>query len=395
MEKRSTMFIFLLFIISPFWAIIIYTIWIWNTDEQFSHKIWTLAILLSLYVSILGSTKELAGDFLGYHDAFCSVQNFGFTEFLLSYGKEPLFRAYMFVAYYIFGGHWKLFVFSFTFINYILLSYAIIQIAKKINANIKIPILALYFMVFFFQELAASGNAVRQCLAQSFSVVFFVSLYINNKAKWWVALCAVCTHTSCLPLLGLGLIPAINKRFSFKSVLKLLIPLLLLITVFYSVANLFKNVPFVDYIFRRASDSEQLLGQDSWQVVMGLSNEMIILLMILSYMVFVIYQTMKKRDTDKVISMVNLNIILILFLIICNAIGANYLLMRYTFYLFAFQNVLLIIYINKSKIMHNEIAKFAFMVAMVLYFFYNLTHNIFSYAPLVEVIFYPAPILLF
>lgn len=394
MEKKSTMFIFLLFIISPFWAIIVYTIWIWNTKEWSTHKLWTLAILLSLYVSILGSTKELAGDFLGYYDAFCSVPNLGFTEFLLSYGKEPLFRAYMYVSYYLFGGHWKSFVVSFTFINYILLSYAIIQIAKKNNANIKMPIMALYFMTFFFQELAASGNLIRQCLAQSLSVVFFVTLYINNRAKWWIALCALCTHTSCIPILGLGLIPTINKRFSFTSLPKLLFPLILLIAIFYSVADLFRNVPFVDYIFRRASDSEQIMGQDSWQVNLGLTNAMIILLTILSYMAFVIYLSKKKRETDNVISLVNLNIILILFMVICNAIGAYYLLMRYSFYLYAFQNALLIIYLNKSRIMHNEIAKFAFVVAMVLYFFYNLTHNIFSYVSLGEALFYPAPMFL-
>lgn len=386
------MLIYLLFIISPFIAPIAYTFGIWNTTSSTTRKLWTQAILLSLYVAVLGCTKELDGDFLEYQEYFLSVPRYGFIDYLFSFGKEPLYYAYTYVSYYLFFGNWKLFVVSFTFINYILLSYAVITIGKKINANIKTVITALYIMAFFFQELAASGNLVRQCLAQSLTVVFFVCLYINNKRKWWIALSAICIHSSCIPILGLGLIPMIKKRFTIKTFAILLLYLSVFIGIFYAASDAFSNIPFIGYIFSRATNSEQLLGQDSWQEEVGLTTVMIILLMILSYMALVIYRNKNSQETEKVISMVNFNIILILSMAICNAIGAYYLLMRYFFFVYAFQNTLIIIYLNKSKFMHNDAVRVSLIVIFILYFFYNLANNIFSYASIGEAIVYPAPL---
>ena len=386
------MLIYLLFIISPFIAPIAYTFGIWNTTSSTTRKLWTQAILLSLYVAVLGCTKELDGDFLEYQEYFLSVPRYGFIDYLLSFGKEPLYYAYTYVSYYLFFGNWNLFVVSFTFINYILLSYAVITIGKKINANIKTVITALYIMAFFFQEFAASGNLVRQCLAQSLTVVFFVCLYINNKKKWWIPLCAVCIHSSCIPILGIGLIPMMKKRYTLKSFIKLLAILLVFISLFYAAGNIFSNIPFIGYIFSRATNSEQLMGQDSWQEETGLTTVMIILLMILSYMALVIYRNKNSQETEKVISMVNFNIILILSMAICNVIGAYYLLMRYFFFVYAFQNTLIIIYLNKSKSMHNDVVRVSLIVIFILYFFYNLANNIFSYASIGEAIVYPAPL---
>lgn len=389
------MLIYILFIISPFVACLAYTISIWKIKTLSSKHIWTQAILLSLYVAVLGCTKELDGDFLEYQEYFLSVPRYGFIDYLFSFGKEPLYYAYTYVSYYLFFGNWKLFVVSFTFINYILLSYAVITIGKKINANIKTVITALYIMAFFFQELAASGNLVRQCLAQSLTVVFFVCLYINNKRKWWIALSAICIHSSCIPILGLGLIPMIKKRFTIKAFAILLLYLSVFIGIFYAASDALSNIPFIGYIFSRATNSEQLLGQDSWQEKVGLTTVMIILLMILSYMALVIYRNKNSQETEKVISMVNFNIILILSMAICNAIGAYYLLMRYFFFVYAFQNTLFVIYFNDSKITRDNVVRVSIIITMIVYFFYNFTHNIFSYAPLAEAIIYPAPMHIF
>ena len=109
-------------------------------------------------------------------------------------------------------------------------------------------------------------------------------------------------------------------------------------------------------------------------------------------MALVIYRNKNSQETEKVISMVNFNIILILSMAICNAIGAYYLLMRYFSFVYAFQNTLIIIYLNKSKFMHNDAVRVSLIVIFILYFFYNLANNIFSYASIGEAIVYPAPL---
>lgn len=389
------MLIFLLFILSPFVALIAYTLSIWNATISTTKKIWTLAILLSLYIAILGCTKELAGDFQTYQGYFLDVPKYGFIDYLLSFGKEPLYYAYTYVSYYLFFGNWNLFVVSFTFINYMLLSYAVITIGKKLNANIRTVITALYLTMFFFQEFAASGNLVRQCLAQSLTVVFFTCLYVNNKKKWWIPLCAVCIHSSCIPILGIGLIPMIKKRFTIKAFAILLLYLSVFIGVFYAASDALSNVPFIGYVFTRATNSEQLLGQDSWQENVGLTPAMIILLVMLAYMAFSIYRNKDKTRTEMVISMVNFNIILVIIMFICNIIGAYFLLMRYFFYVYAFQCTLIITYLHFSKRTNNNIVRAPLIIAIIIYFFYNFTHNIFSYTSIGEAIIYPAPMHIF
>ena len=381
---------------SPFVACIAYTMSIWKMKTFSSKYIWTQAILLSLYIGILGCTKELKGDFLDYYEYFLDVSKYGLVEYLLKFGKEPLYYAYTYISYYLFGGNWNLFVVSFTFINYILLSYAVITIGKKLNANIRTVITALYLTMFFFQELAASGNLVRQCLAQSLTVVFFVCYYIENKKKWWIALCAVCIHSSCIPIIGLGLIPMIKDRFTIKSLSKILLILSICITVFYAAGDALSGIPFIGYIFSRASNSEQLLGQDSWQENVGLTPVMFILLLILSYMAISVYRIFNKVNVAKeVIVMVNFNIILILFMFICNAIGAYYLLMRYFFFVYAFQCTLITIYLTSSKTLQKNVIRPILIITIICYFFYNFTHNIFAYTFVDEAIFYPAPMHIF
>ena len=389
------MLIFLLFIISPFIAPIAYTFGIWNTTTSTTKKLWTQAILLSLYVSVLGCTKELNGDFLSYQEDFLSVPNYTFIEFLSNFSKEPLYYSFEYISYYLFFGNWRLYVVCFTFINYMLLSYAVISIGKRINANIRTVITALYIMAFFFQELAAAGNLVRQCLAQSLVVVFFVCLYVNNQKKWWIALCAIGVHSSCIPMLGLGLIPMIKRRFTPKSLIQSLMILSVFVFIFYAGGNVLSGIPFIGYIFSRATNTEQLLGQDSWQVDVGINLVSLVLMMILSYAAYSIYRSKNRQVTDKVISIVNVNILLVFALFVCDAIGAYFLLMRYFFYLYAFQNTLFIIYLNESKITQNNVVRASVIITMIVYFFYNFTHNIFSYAPLAEAIVYPAPMHIF
>jgi hypothetical protein len=184
----------------------------------------------------------------------------------------------------------------------------------------------------------------------------------------------------------------IKEKFTIKSMTKILLVLSICITVFYAAGDALSGVPFIGYIFSRATNSEQLLGQDSWQEEVGLTPVMFILLLILSYMAISLYITINKGKIAKeIIVMVNFNIILILSMFICNAIGAYYLLMRYFFYVYAFQCALITIYLSNTKSIQNNVIRPILIITIICYFFYNLANNIFSYASIGEAIVYPAP----
>jgi len=387
---------YFLFILSPLFGIIIYTAYLWGKTDMNSKNLWSLAIMLSVYLGCLATTHEMNGDFLGYSETFYEVPNYDFMSFILFKEKEPLYYGYNYLSYYLYGGSYKLFIFSLTLLNYLFLSYSILTVSRNLKVKNKNVIVVLYFTMFFFQEFAAMGNLIRQCLVQSVILAFFTRRYIEKKSSWWLALSAVSIHTSCIPVLAIGMLPMLKNRLDKSVLIKLFVYLSLVILFFYIGQTYLSNLPFIGYIFNRASNSEQLMGADSWQIDLGLSPVMIILLLILSFMLYSLYINKKQfHKTDNIYIMINLNILLVVFMFVCNQFGMYYLLMRYSFYIYAFQNLLLLIYIHKTRFLHNDIFRVIFMGIMLVYFYYEFSHNIFSYIPVLDSMVLPLPIYLF
>ena len=208
------------FILFPFVTVIFYSFNLWNSSNISVKKIFGLSAILSLYLGLLNCTKELSGDFLDYSEYFYNVPKSDIITYVMGFGKEPLYYAYTWVGYYLFLGSWKLFVVSITTINYLMLSLCLIKVAKHLNISSKNIIISLFFMAFFFQEFAAIGNLMRQALSEAITLVFLTYYYLDKKRLWWIALCALCIHTSCLPVLVIGLLPSISRRFTLKIILK-------------------------------------------------------------------------------------------------------------------------------------------------------------------------------
>ncbi len=381
------------FVLSPFLTIIFFTLTLWNAQSVSMKKIWQLAIILSVYLGLLNCTKELSGDFLEYSEYFYDVPKYNLISYVMGFGKEPLYYAYTWISYYLFLGNWKLFVVSITTINYLLLSSCLIRISRHLNVTSKNTITALLFMAFFFQEFAAVGNLMRQALSEALTLVFLTRLYLDKKYSWRIALCALCIHTSCLPIIGIGLIPSIRERFTITSLLKTLIPLSGIVVIFYALGDYMATVPFIGYIFARANNSEQLLGADSWQENVGLQPAMYALILMLAAMAVFLYSKMRhNKQTSKEVGLINFNIILVVLMVLCNTIGAYYLLMRYFFYIYAFQSVLFLVFMHRNKSLSNDMIRLPLILLLILYFFYNYTHNIFSYSTILEATVWPAPL---
>lgn len=379
----------LLYVYCPLLGIVAYSVWITRQEEVSVGKLWGLAVMLSVYLGCLGATKELLGDFLTYSQYFREVPRYSLVSYLFSFGKEPLYYGFTWVAYYLFMGNWKLFVIVFTTLNYLLLSYAIIRIGTYLRTSVNKVVAALFFMAFFFQEFAAIGNMLRQGLAQSITLVFLVRWHVERKRSWWIALCALGVHTSCLPVLGIGLLPVLGRRLSWGAFLRLGLSLVVLAWVFFRIGSFFVHLPFIGYVFERAVSNEQLLTADAWQTEVGLQPSMITLLILLGAMIVAVYR--RVEEGTGLFVFVNLNLMFLLLLVVCNAFGMYYLLMRYFFYLYAFQNVLFLLYLHGSTLWQGRVPRWLMMGTLMVYFFYELSHGIFSYLPVVEALVNPLP----
>ena len=116
---------------------------------------------------------------------------------------------------------------------------------------------------------------------------------------------------------------------------------------------------------------------------------MIALLLLLGAMIVALY---RREEATSLYIFVNLNLMLLLLMVVCNALGMYYLLMRYFFYLYAFQNVLFLLYLHGSTFWQGSVPRWMLMCTLVGYFFYELSHGIFSYLPVVEALVNPLPI---
>lgn len=385
-------FIILLFIASPLVTILLYTTTLLKENNCSKKQLWFLASLLSVYLGFLASTKEKSGDLEEYIMYFMNVPQFDLLSYLFEYGKEPLYYGYTWISYYLFNGNYILFTISFTAINYLLISYCIIRIAKHYKMSHRTAIITLFLMAFFFQEFAATGNLVRQAISEAITLVFLTELYLTKQKKWWIALCAVCVHSSCIPVLAIGIIPTINKYLSFKKIALIIVLIVIMAVFFYLAGSHLSSIPFIGYVFSRASNSEQLLGTDSWQEEVGLNMSTTVLLIILGVMCILLYKKLNKQKFSfNGMGLININMILITFMIVCNYIGAYYLLMRYYFWIYVFMNVLVLLYFHYSKIAKDNMFQISFILLLTIYFFYEFSHNIFSYIPVGDAILRPLP----
>ena len=385
----------LLFVWCPLFGIVVYAIYLCHQEELPVGRLGALAVMLSLYLGGLAVTKELLGDFLTYSNYFYDVPKYDLWSYIQHFGKEPVYYAYTYLSYYLFGGSWNLFVISITTMNYLLLSYAILKIGVALKASISNVVVALFFMSFFFQEFAAIGNMLRQGLAQSMTVVFLVRWYVVRKRSWWLALLALGVHTSCLPVLGIGLLPLLRKRLVMRDVAWISVFLVVAVGVFLLMGRFLAHLPFVGYIFERMSNHGHLLSVDSWQTEVGLQPAMIALLFLLFFMSGMLYRNEKLEEESGLYVFINLNLLLSLMMVACEVFGMYYLQMRYFFYLYAFQNTLFLIFLHQTDILHKTAFRLLATGMLMVYFFYNFSHNIFSYIPVVEAFVYPLPVYIF
>lgn len=381
----------LLFVWCPLFGILAYALYLAHQESVSIKRLWGLAVMLALYLGCLSVTKERLGDFLEYSRLFAEVPKYNFFSYIMLFGKEPVYYGYTYLAYYLFLGNWNCFVISITTANYLFLSYALLKIAEYLHTSINNVIVSLFFMAFFFQEFAAIGNMLRQGLAQSITLAFLVHWYFCGKRSWWLALLAVGIHTSSLPILGVGLLPVIQRKMEGKTMLKLLAMMALAVVFFLYVGRYLAHLPFIGYIFARATDYERLLATDSWQTEVGLQPSMIALLLLLGGMIVYLY---RKLESSVLFVFINLNLLLLLMMVVCHIGEMYYLLMRYFFYIYAFQNTLFLIFLHENRFFQKTVPQLSMVVLMLGYFYYQFSHNIFSYIPVLEALVYPLPVYL-
>lgn len=351
----------------------------------------TLGILISLFLGLINTTKELTGDFLAYKEIYESALDYSYIGYLIENKKEPIYFTFSWLFSRLTHANWAVFVTFFTTVSYAVLYEAIIVTAKNISASKKDVVTAIAFTALFFQTFAMNGNMVRQSISQSFALLFLVYLFYEKKKKWMLAVLSVGVHSASIPVIGMGVIPFIRERLSPKRILLLGLTIIVLAVLFMSLSGLFSKIIFVGYIFMRLNDTKQLTGTDSWQTDVGLNAQFYILTVLIIVQAIYIY-IKKQQDTitKESFGIVNVVVILMVFLLILNFGQAYFLCMRYQFFIYTFQSVLLLIFLNKCSFKYKAVCEGVLCIALVPYFCYYYSFGVFKYTDIINVITYPS-----
>lgn len=382
------------FLLNPFLAIVLLSIYILKNSSTFEWKqVRALCIFIACYLALINTTKEMSGDYYSYYLNYAEALSTDYLSYILSAGKEPIYYSLSWLISRITNANYPIFVFIYTLINYLAIFEAIITIANNSKSRGSDIVASVFFVTFFFQNFAMIGNLVRQCISQSFTILFFSKFFYGYKKAWIYAVIALGIHSASLPIIGISIIPFVRKRMNVKNIVVLVITTLFIALCFASLSGLLSNIPFVGYIFMRLND-ENLTGTDEWQTEVGISLQYYVLILILAYMIYYIY---RKRveiiNNIKSFAIINISAILTVALLFWNACANYYLVMRYQFYLYALIMITTIVFFSEFRNKYKNVMEIIICILMPVYFFYYLQNGFYHYESVIEAL--TRPVLLY
>lgn len=386
--------VYILFYFNPLVGIIS-LLWIMlrRVDRISWSSIRGLALMLSLFLGLINTTKEAYGDFLAYQEIYTEALNMSYLDYLMLYAKEPIYYTFSWIICHLTQANWPVFVTFFTTVSYMAMYEAVLIIAKRIDCSKQHVMAVLVFSAFFFQTFAMNGNMLRQSISQSFALFFLTHLYFTGRYRWLYAILSLGIHTASLPIIGLGIIPFVRRPLTPKRLILLCASVLVLAVLFMSMSGILSKVMFIGYIFVRLNATSQLAGTDSWQTTVGFNAQFYILSFLLLAMIGYVYYTYyhrseldDKQHSSGIIAMTNIVLILIILLFVCNFAEAYYLCVRYQFFVYTFQTALLLLFLHAIKGRAVYMAELAVCLLMFPYFCLYYSNGIFKYAPLTDIL---------
>lgn len=244
--SKVSMMVLLFIFLPPFIGLPLAVYAIWNEKYRQPTDYYLFFVCLAVYFASINATKAPAGDQVQYFVAYNNVPQIGFIKSLIyiygiNYYRDPTSTTisgefmngiYNYIGYYITFGQYYLFVFIYTFVEYMLVYiglYKFCQNLKRPHFPIVCGVMILSFFYLYFQYLL---QIQKQFLAQSIMMYVMgnLSLYGKmNRKLWTLTAIALFTHASVIlfvPFLILGkLRRPLDKKslFSFVFLFMLLV----------------------------------------------------------------------------------------------------------------------------------------------------------------------------
>lgn len=391
-ESKIALFVFsVVYFLNPLLGILISTIFILNHKGHSEKMQYGLYAFIAIYFGLINTTKVPESDLLVYKGYFDSASFLSLEEYMALFNQELIFYFSTYILNKLFFGNFELYLIFTTFISYFLVFISIHKFWKVENKNIilySVFIFATYNSFFF-----GTGLLIRQILAGSIFIYFFIEKKVYNKNKWFLIPLAVLIHSSSLVLFLISFIPKLQEKISLK-IFVILFVFSLILLIFGSDVIQFLNsytlgINWLNYPIKMFIEMGAM--EDSWYDGKGADGIRLNYLIFFIFPIVVAYSA--KNIGLRIFSLFNFCIIYISILELFVATNFTFMQLRMAFYLPMFiPFVWPVFFLNKRMFYTIELRKIGMAVLLIYFiftFFNSFSAKTMTFAAKEELLFNP------
>lgn len=342
-----------------------------------------LLLLGALYLALVNVTKQPESDLVNYLESFDEAQRLDLGTFLRLNAREPLYYLSLFGLAKLPGVDGRVYVFLSTLLPYLVFGAAVLRLGSALRLERRAQLSLLVLFLFFPQLFSLSAHLLRQFLASTLLILFLADQAVTGRRRWSLGLLGMLVHYSSIPLFLLSLLQPLKRFSAVVSVLFYALSLVVLYALAVQVAPLLLDVPTLGIIFQRLDNGE---GATLDPLTLPTLSTAVLFL---AFAVFCLARTggrmLGAQDWSVMLCTTTLCMVV---LISSVKPTLSEISVRYFFYMYFFMGLLLPFLIARQP--RSRWAVHALAMLSVPLFFYKLASGVWTFAPLLELLFDPA-----
>lgn len=346
-----------------------------------------LGMLAAAYLGLINTTKLPDSDLVQYLEWFEIAGESGFIEYIALHSREPVFYAWMWIVSAIFGGDNHSFIFLSTWLPYSIFAYSIVIVCRRYDVDARVTAILVILFLFLPPLFSISAHLIRQFMAGALVTLFFARRLAMQKSSWWVIVVAVFIHYSALIFVPLALLRIPRRIHPMLSFAVYGIIIYSLYLVAYMASGYLSQLPVFGMVFLRISAS-------AIPDVIGLTTNAVFFIIVYSSFAYLnMVETnsrLKYSGSNGFDKNFKFSVLLLGAIILISSMSVNTaeIAMRMYFYLYFLLALVMAIFICNNFWTTRFI--FAIAILEIFAFFYSLQAGVWTYAPLMKILFLPS-----
>lgn len=383
----TTYFILILFAIAPLLSVLISIVLVALSGKTKYLSIIVLALLLSLYLGSINATKIPESDLLNFYSWLSLARSFTLTQYVVLFGKEPFYFLWIYLIGNFPGINGALFVLVSTAVVYFIFFFCLISLGRAINWTENRVMGVMLLFAFFAPLFNASAHLMREFMAGAFVLIYFVRCILGYKKNIWVLFLAALTHSTAAIFIPFAIISGIRNLPRWATYAFMVATYSAIYILAQTATTTLAQIPFIGYVFIRLIDT----GRDVY--VLGLMPMIFAVVIGFGSLFLTKIVRFKIIPSTQAISFSAIKeysvsvFFLSVFILLMYLHGDTMYPIRFLLYLYFLSGVLLV-FLQAVPMVRFATIAVSYSILPV-YFFYNLSNGVWTYASLDHILFYP------